>query len=129
MTGHLFGLDSASRLYEFDPITRDVLSVTDLEELIRYPSPVPGSRDPKDIVFSGDGSKLYITVENSTGDRPGTGKLVVLNRTVVPEPSSLALLTVGLGVAADGLRLNSRRWRYNFYLPRKLRDQAIELPR
>lgn len=46
VTGHLFGLDSASRLYEFDPVTRDVLGVTDLDELIRYLSQVPGSREP-----------------------------------------------------------------------------------
>lgn len=99
ITGHFFAFHG-TQLFEFDPDTRDVLNITDLDELIRYPSQVPGAREPQGMVFSGDGKKLYITTEEGSGDRPGRGELVVLDRTIVPEPSSLALLTIGLGLAA-----------------------------
>lgn len=61
------------------------------------------------MVFSADSSKLYITTEKGGGDSPGRGELVVLNRTIVPEPSSLALLSLRVGLAAFKLSRGRRR--------------------
>lgn len=109
ITGHLFGLTSANVMYEFDPTTNEMLNIAELDELISYPYRVPGARRPFGMVFSADGSKLYVTTELGGGDSPGRGALVVLNRTIVPEPSTMALASIALGLAViQRRRLRSR---------------------